>query len=80
LRTHEELVAEIKYRRENNLPRIELTPAEKARAFGDVSWSQTDRRMSRLNTMLDRYKSGLPLSKSDIKEVKNYLKNTCTNG
>ena len=74
MRTHEELIAEIKFRKENNLPRIELTSEEKARAFGDITWSQSNRRSERLDGMVERYKLGLPLSKSDIKEVKRYLR------
>jgi hypothetical protein len=73
MRTYEELVAEMKMRKELGLPRLVLTPEEKARAFGDVEWSKRDPN-SRIETMVDRFKKGLKLSKSDIKEVKRYLK------
>jgi hypothetical protein len=74
MRTHEQLISEIKFRKENNLPRIELTPEERARAFGDVVWSQTNRNQSRLETMVERYNKGVPLSLSDKKEVRQYLR------
>jgi hypothetical protein len=73
MRTVEQLKAEIEIRKQLGLPRIELTPAERARAFGDVDYSNRDRD-DRLKTMVVRYNNGLSLSKSDIKEVKKYLK------
>jgi hypothetical protein len=73
LRTHEELLAEIRLRKELGLPRIELTPEEKVRAFGDVEWAKRNPN-SRIETMCQRYKDGLPLSISDVKEVKKYLR------
>jgi hypothetical protein len=73
MRTVEQLKAEIEIRKQLGLPRIELTPEERARAFGDVDYSNRDRD-ARLKTMVVRYNNGLSLSKSDIKEVKKYLK------
>lgn len=73
MRTVEQLKAEIEIRKQLGLPRIELTPEERARAFGDVDYSNRDRD-DRLKTMVVRYNNGLSLSKSDIKEVKKYLK------
>ena len=73
MRTYDELKAEIKLRKELGLPRIELTSAERARAFGDADWPNRDRN-ARINEMCKRYQDGLPLSKSDIKEVKRFLK------
>ena len=73
MRTVEQLKAEIEIRKQLGLPRIELTPEERARAFGDVDYSNRDRN-DRLKTMVVRYNNGLSLSKSDIKEVKKYLK------
>ena len=73
MRTHEQLIAEIQYRKENNLPRIELTAEERARAFGDAQWPNRDI-TARIKEMCLRYKTGLALSKSDIKEVKKFLK------
>lgn len=73
MRTIEQLKAEIEIRKQLGLPRIELTPEERARAFGDVDYSNRDRD-DRLKTMVVRYNNGLSLSKSDIKEVKKYLK------
>jgi hypothetical protein len=73
LRTYDELKAEIKLRKELGLPRIELTSEERARAFGDADWPNRDKN-ARINVMCKRYQDGLPLSKSDIKEVKRFLK------
>jgi len=73
MRTHEQLIAEIQYRKENNLPRIELTAEERARAFGDAQWPNRDT-TARIKEICLRYKTGLALSKSDIKEVKKFLK------
>jgi hypothetical protein len=73
MRTVEQLKAEIEIRKQLGLPRLELTPEERARAFGDVDYSNRDRD-DRLKTMVVRYNNGLSLSKSDIKEVKKYLK------
>ena len=73
MRTYDELVKEMKMRRALGLPRIELTPEEKARAFGDTELSKRDPD-ARIKLMVERYKQGLKLSKSDLKEVKQYLK------
>lgn len=73
MRTIEQLKTEIAIRKELGLPRIELTLEERARAFGDSSLVNRDKD-ARIKTMADRYKNGLSLSKSDIKEVKKYLK------
>jgi hypothetical protein len=73
MRTIEQLKAEIEIRKQLGLPRLELTPEERARAFGDVGYSNRDKD-ARIKTMVDRYKNGLSLSNIDIKEVKKYLK------
>ncbi len=73
MRTYDELKAEIKLRKELGLPRIELTSEERARAFGDADWPNRDKN-ARINVMCKRYQDGLPLSKSDIKEVKRFLR------
>ena len=73
MRTHDELLTEIKLRKLLGLPRIELTAEEKARAFGDVEWSKRNPN-ARIETMCQRYQDGLPLSKSDVKEVKRFLR------
>ena len=73
MRTYDELKAEMELRRVLGLPRIELTAEEKARAFGDVEWSKRNPN-ARIETMCQRYQDGLPLSKSDIKEVKRFLR------
>ena len=52
---------------------IELTAEERARAFGDAEWPNRDT-TARIKEMCLRYKTGLALSKSDVKEVKKYLK------
>ena len=73
MRSHSELLEEIRIRKELGLPRIELTLEERARAFGDPSLINRDRDL-RIKTMVDRYNNNLSLSKSDIKEVRKYLK------
>jgi len=73
LRTYDELKAEIKLRKELGLPPIQLTAEERARAFGDADWPNRDKN-ARINEMCKRYQDGLPLSKSDIKEVKKFLR------
>lgn len=73
MRTYDELKAEMELRKILGLPRIELTPEEKARAFGDVEWSKRNPN-ARIEEMCRRYKEGLSLSKSDAKEVRKYLK------
>jgi hypothetical protein len=50
-----------------------LTAEEKARAFGDVEWSKRNPN-ARIETMCQRYQDGLPLSTSDVKEVKRFLR------
>ena len=73
MRTYDQLITEIQYRKENNLPRIELTAEERARSFGDVNLANRDRN-NRIQEMIYRFRNGLKLSKSDTKEVKKYLK------
>lgn len=73
MRTYDELVKEMKLRKALGLPRITLTPEEKVRAFGDTEWPNRDPN-SRIELMVQRFKEGLKLSKSDLKEVKQYLK------
>jgi hypothetical protein len=72
MRTYDELLADLKLSKELGVP-FELTPEEKARAFGDVEYSMRDT-TARIKEMCIRYTTGLALSKSDIKEVKKYLK------
>ena len=72
MRTYDQLLEELKLCKQLGT-RLELTPEEKARAFGDVEYSMRDT-TARIKGMCLRYKAGLALSKSDIKEVKKYLK------
>jgi hypothetical protein len=73
MRTYEDLKKEMKLRKALGLPRITLTPKEKVRAFGDTEWPNRDPN-PRIELMVQRFKEGLKLSKSDLKEVKQYLK------
>ena len=73
MRSYDQLLNEIKIRKELGLPRIELTREERIRAFGDLNLVNRDKDL-RIKTMVDRYNNGLSLSKSDIAEVKKYLK------
>ena len=72
MRNYVQLLADLKASKELGVP-FELTPEEKAKAFGDVEYSMRDT-TARITEMCKRYKEGLALSKSDIKEVKKYLK------
>lgn len=72
MRTYDELLADLKLSKELGVP-FELTPEEKAKAFGDVEYSMRDT-TERIKEMCRRYKAGSALSKSDIKEVKKFLK------
>ena len=72
MRTHDQLLADLKTSKELGLP-FELTAEEKAKAFGDADWPNRDT-TARITEMCKRYKEGLKLSKSDIKEVKKFLK------
>lgn len=79
MRTIEQLREEIAIRKALDLPRIELTIEERARAFGDCSYDYRDNSV-RIQLMIDRLSQGLKLSRKDLKELKNYLANTreCT--
>jgi hypothetical protein len=72
MRTNDQLLADLKASKELGLP-FELTAEERARAFGDAEWPNRDTTV-RIKEMCLRYKAGLALSKSDVKEVKKYLK------
>ena len=72
MRNYDQLLADLKLSKELGLP-FELTPKEKAKAFGDVEYSMRDT-TARITEMCKRYKEGLALSKSDIKEVKKHLR------
>jgi hypothetical protein len=72
MRTHDQLLADLKVSKKLGLP-FELTAEERARAFGDGEWPKRDMTI-RIKEMCVRYKAGLALSKSDIKEVKKHLK------
>lgn len=73
MRTIEQLKQEIAIRKELGLPRIELTIEEKKRAFGDCEYNYRDN-SARIQGMIDRLSQDLRLSRSDLKELKNYLK------
>jgi len=72
MRTNDQLLADLKASKELGLPFV-LTAEEKVRAFGDAEWPNRDT-TARIKEMCLRYKAGLVLSKSDIKEVKKHLK------
>lgn len=73
MRTHQQLIEEIAFRKEHGLPRIELTPEERARAFGDESLINKDPD-ARNKYLVERLLTGLPLSIADKKVAKQYLK------
>lgn len=75
MRTHQQLLEEIAFRKELGLPRIELTQEERVRAFGDVSLTQRDPD-SRNKDLVKRLLAGLPMSAADKKAAKQYLRRT----
>lgn len=77
MRTYHQLLDEMAYRKAAGLPRIELTAAEKARAFGDANLRRGEN--DRAESLLERLQQGLTLSISDRREAKRYLKQKCAN-
>ena len=73
MRTHQQLIEEIAFRKERGLPRIELTQEERARAFGDEALINKDPD-ARNKHLVERLLTGLPLSVADQKAAKQYLK------
>lgn len=73
MRTHQQLIEEIAFRKERGLPRIELTQEERARAFGDEALINKDPD-ARNKHLVERLLAGLPLSIADKKVAKQYLK------
>jgi len=73
MRTHQQLLDEIKLREELGLPRITLTEEERIMEFGDPDWQNRDPyfREKSLVTMLEQ---GLPMSMHDKRTAKRYLK------
>jgi hypothetical protein len=71
MRTYDQILAEMQIRKALGMPRIELSPAEKARAFGDAEYRQLP---GRAESLIERLKAGLPLSISDRREAKRLLK------
>lgn len=73
MRTHQQLIEEIAFRKEHGLARIELTLEERIRAFGDQSLAQKDPN-ARNKELVKRLQAGLPMSIADKKTAKKYLK------
>ena len=73
MRTHQQLIEEIAFRKERGLPRIELTQEERVRAFGDESLINKDPN-ARCKYLVERLLAGLPMSIADKKTAKQYLK------
>ena len=73
MRTHQQLLAEIKMRKEQGLPRIELTPEERAEQFGDPTWADRDPHAYEKG-LVERMQQGLPMSIADKRRAKKYLK------
>ena len=74
MRTIEELKSEIAMRKVLGLPRITLTPEERARAFGDPSLAQREP-YAYEKMLAQRLQDGLPMSIADKKTARKYLKN-----
>jgi hypothetical protein len=77
MRTIKQLKQEIALRKELDLPHIVLTLEERARAFGDSSYSNRDKDL-RIKMMIERQSQGLKLSRDDLKELRKCLKNKQT--
>ena len=77
MRTHQQLLNEIKMRKELGLPRIELTDEERAEQFGDTSWADRDP-YAYEKGLVERMQAGLPMSIADKRRSKQYLKNKIT--
>lgn len=73
MRTIEELKAEIAMREVLGLPRITLTPKERARALGDPSLAQREP-YAYEKMLAQRLQDGLPMSIADKKTARRYLK------
>ena len=73
MRTHQQLLAEIKMRKEQGLPRIELTPEERVEQFGDTTWADRDP-YAYEKGLVERMQQGLPMSIADKRRAKKYLK------
>lgn len=75
MRTHQELLDEIALRKALGLPRIELTPEERERAFGDPALAQRD--PDEFDKMLvERLKKGEYLCADWKRRARRYLKET----
>ena len=60
-------------RKEQGLPRIELTAEERAEQFGDTAWA--DRHpFAYEKELVERMKQGLSMSIADKRRAKQYLK------
>jgi hypothetical protein len=73
MRTHQQLLAEIKMREELGLPRIELTVEERVRAFGDATWADRDP-YAYEKGLVERMQQGLPMSIADKRRAKQFLR------
>lgn len=74
MRTHEQMIAEIAYRKAHGLPRIELTAEERAMQFGDATLAQKNKDQLRDAHLVERLKAGLYLSNDDKKRARRYMK------
>lgn len=71
MRSHQELLREIQVRKALGLPRIELTPQERSRAFGDPSLRDGQ---TFDEVLVERFKSGLPMSVEHTRRAKRLIK------
>ena len=75
MRTHQEMLREIEVRKALGLPRIGLTPEERARAFGDPALAQRDPDEYD-KRLVERLKAGLPMSLHDKRRARKFMKGT----
>lgn len=75
MRTHQQLLDEIKVRKALGLPRIQLTEEERRAAFGDPALSRATRDpYTHERHLVQRLKDGLPMSIHDKRTARRFMK------
>lgn len=73
MRTHQQMLDEIAVRKALGLPRIELTPAERARAFGDPMLAERDPYEYERH-LVQRLQAGLPMGHQDKRRARRFMR------
>ena len=75
MRTHQEMLVEIRLRKALGLPRIQLTEEERRAAFGDPALSSANRdAYDHDRYLVQRLKDGLPMSVHDKRRARRFMK------